>query len=124
MDHHRGGGLVHGDAVGPQPGGLEGLAPQGGGGGELVQGLAPQAQPEEAAQGSLLGQVDEDVLPGDGLQQVHQPIRQQQHRPVPAHLAQMVPKLVPAHLVEDPHEKDDGNSQENQVETAQNCPSK
>ena len=119
MDHHRGGGLIHGDPVGPQPGGLEGLAPQGGGGGELIQGLAPQAQPEEAVQGGLLGQVDEDVLPGDGLQQVHQAIRQQQHRPVPAHLAQMVPKIVPTHLVENPHEKDDGNSQENQVETTQ-----
>ena len=55
MDHHRGGGLVQGDASGPQPGGLEGLTPQGGGGGELVQGLAPQTQPEEAIEGELRG---------------------------------------------------------------------
>lgn len=118
-DHHRGAGQLQRHAVGLEAGGLEGLAPQAGGGSELVQGFPPETQPEEAAYRGFGRRVGQDILPGPGFQPVDHPVRQQEQRPVPPHLPEIMSQGIPPHLVENPDEENRGNQQENEIDEAQ-----
>ena len=79
----------------------------------------PETQPEEAAHRGLGRRVDQDILPGPGFQPVDHPIGQQEQRPVPSHLPEIMPQGIPPHLVENPDEENRGDQQENEIDEAQ-----